>query len=364
MPYTQDTMTEKKPRLAKTAYAEDETVTRKEMTGRDPSEIVVDWTRNTSRACLYTYRGKPACFRVEDVEDLVLPAAALASIKRGEVSDLPAFINEHAGPISFLRVGQQAPVVVYHDAHKRAVLVAGNRRLFAFLVMQDHGLLDLVPVIHGRAGKGQIEVLAVEQPKDPEGWMRIAAANLAENGRKPCTPVDIAWACRRFALSAEEHGEHGLGHERAGQMVAPLVGHALSGRMVQRYIQLLSLPPDMLGKVHRGELSANAAIRKASEEGHGRARGSNPGIAHTKLRAIPKGALAEIVARRKEGQGRVLAAEEVERALRYVAGDPEVKEPPSWLPALLERGEDAARSAKEAKRSKKAPPRVGKGKAA
>jgi hypothetical protein len=360
-------MTEpKKPRLAKTAYADGIDVTRKEMIALLPSEIQVVWTRNTSRACLYTYRGAPCCFDLRDVEDLVLPAAALAAIKKGEVADLPAFINEHAGPISLLRLGQESPVSVYFDGKKRPVLAAGNRRLFAFLVLEEHGLLDLVPVAHGRSGKGKIEAITIEQPKDPEGWMRLATMNVAENGKKPATPVDIAWACRRFALASDdkEHGpgEYGLGYERAGQMVAPLVGHALSARAVQRYIQILSLPPDVVGQVHRGEISHAAAIRKASEEGHGRARGANPGVPHSKLRRISAEVLTEIAARRKPGDGRVFTAREFYNALRYVAGDTEAKAP-SWLNELLERGEDAARAAKEAKGKKKAPPRAGKGKA-
>jgi hypothetical protein len=339
------------------AIAADLDPNRKEMQALPPEDFTVDWGRNASRAPVYTLNGKPCCFREEDVEDLTLPGHVLRDIKAGKLKDhenIVAAIKEHAGPISLLRQGQQQPIVVYLNAHKRPVVVSGNRRIFAFLVLAKYGLLDLVPVVHGKSGVGRVEYLVIEQPKDPEGWLRLAQANLAENGKKAATPVDVAWACRRFALPSEEHGEYGLGYAKAGEMVAPLVGHALSPRAVQRYIQLLSLPPDLLGKVHRGEVSTAAAIRKASEEGHGRSRGTNPGIAHTRLRRIPVGRLAEISDKRQPNADRVFTAKEVEHALRFIAGEADVRAP-SWLEKLLEAGEDAARAAKEEGRKKKHP---------
>lgn len=346
----------------KTAYG-DLDVTRKEMVAPWPGDIVVDWTRNTSRGCLpgRTFKGAPCCFVEADVEDLVLPVAALALIKAGKVAtdDIGAFIKEHAGPISLLRVGQQAPLTVYVDAKRRPVIVAGYRRLFAFLILAEYGLLDFVPIVHGKSGQGKIEVIQIEQPKDPEGWLRLASANLAENGKRACSPFDIATACRRFALPPEEHGEYGMGYAKAGEMVAGLTrkGEPLSARMVQRYIQFLAQPPDVVGKVHRGEMTLDSALKKASEEGHGRATGARPGIAHTKLRAIPKGALAEIVGKRESNEQRVLTPKEVENFALWVAGA-DVK-PPSWGPKLLEAAEEAARAAKVEAGKKKAPKRKG-----
>ena len=119
----------------------------------------------------------------------------------------------------------------------------------------------------------------------------------------------------------------------------------------------LAQPPDVVGKVHRGEMTLDSALKQASEEGHGRAVGARPGIAHTKLRAIPKGALAEIVGKREPGEGRVLAPKEVELFALWVAGA-DVK-PPTWGPKLLEVAEEAARAAKVAAGKKKAPRRKG-----
>ena len=344
--------------MAKRAYDTSLDVTRKELMAFRPSEVQVDWRRNTSRAAIYSFEGRPCSYRPEDVEDLVLPVAALATIAAGGVDDIPALIAEHAGPVSMLRMGQTDPITVFFNGKKHPVVAAGYRRMFAFLLMEQHGLLDHVPVAHGRAGAGKIEALVIEQPLDPDGWLRVAGANLAENAKKPASPIDIAWALRRLALPAADGGEFGLGPKEAGIRVSSLLGAPLATRSVARYLQLLSLPMDLQASLHRGEVTMAAALQRASEEGHGRATGSRSSVKHSVLRRIPRGTLEKVVARRRPSDDRLISAAEVELYTLWIAGEDVT--PPSWGPALLEASEEAALAAKTTKR-KKAPPKPKKG---
>src|SRR5690606_35996125 len=101
------------------------------------------------------------------------------------------------------------------------------------------------------------------------------------------------------------------------------------------------------------------ALRKASDEGHGRARGSNPGIKHTELRKVVPGLLGEITSRRMPNEHRIFSAKEVEDAMLWIGGADVT--PPDWAPKLLEKSAEAykaerekARMAKKAERSEAA----------
>jgi hypothetical protein len=311
-----------------TPYADDLDMARGEMPKFRPSEILVDWRQNKSRALVYKWKGEECNFCEDDVSDLVDP-------------------NDET---SILRAGLQQPLVVYLNAQKRPVLVSGFRRLFALLVLEERGLLDHVPILRGK-GSGYAECVVVAQPKDDEGWKRVALANLAENKKKSCSSLDIAWAIERIAFPAGDRkhprGELGLGLAAAGELVKGLTrdGNPITERSCKRYLQLLKMPKTTQGAVHRGEMTMEAAINEASRMGHGDSKGPRSSVKHTVLRRIPEGKLAELVKRRQPAGDRLLTADEVEAFVQWISGVPDV-EPPDWGPKLIEAAEQAKNTPK------------------
>jgi hypothetical protein len=304
-----------------TPYADDLDMGRGEMPKFRPSDVIVNWHQNTSRAPFYKWKGVECCFCEDDVADLTDPD----------------------DETSILRAGLKQPIIVYLNAHKRPVLIAGYRRLFALLVLEERGLLEEVPILRGK-GSGYIECVVEPQPKDDDGWKRVALSNLAENKRKPATPLDIAWAIRRIAFSATEMkgGELGLGLAAAGEMVKGLTpdGKPLAERTCKRYLQLLKMPKGTQGAVHRGEMSLLDAVSEASRMGHGDSKGPRVQVKHTVLRRIPEGKLAEIVGRRQPAGDRLISADEVEGFALAIAGAPGAVMP-EWGKKLIEAAEQA-----------------------
>lgn len=217
-------------------------------------DLVVDYTQNYARACLYTYKGKPCCFHADEPHVVELMQ-------------------------SLLRSGQQQPIKVYADGRGRPTVAAGFRRVFAFSVLADLKQVDQIPDSDG----GRIMAIKGPAPKSPEDYLALADANLAENDRRAPSPVDVAHALRRFALGLDEYGEFALGKEEAGRRIAAITGHSLSVPQVSKYLQLLALPPSILGQVHRGELAMSTALRAASESGQGKARGPRPGLRKSEI---------------------------------------------------------------------------------
>lgn len=220
-------------------------------------DLVVDYTRNYARACLYRYKGQPCCF----------------SAKEEHVRELQA---------SLLSEGQVQPILVYADGLGRPVVHAGFRRVFAFSLLADAGKAEQIPGSDG----GRITALKIAAPKSPEEHLAAAQSNLHENMRRPPSAVDIAFTLRRFALDLDEHGEFGLGRLEAGRRIAAVTGQPLSVTQVGKYLQLLALSPAVLGQVHRGETTMSAALAEASKKGEGRARGPQAGIRRAEMRRL------------------------------------------------------------------------------
>lgn len=223
-----------------------------------PKDVIVDYAENTSRACLYTYDGKPCCFREDEPK-----------------------VQERIE--SLLSVGQITPIKFYLDNRGRPNALNGHLRLFCFVLLTKDGRAEQIPNSHG----GRILAIKGKRPESPEDYLELANDNVHDNMSARPTDVDIAFSLRRFVLPhTDPGGRFGLGMAEAGKRVAPLVGHALSARSVSRYMQLLSLPPKILGEIHRGDVSMTKALRDASENGTGTAKGPRPAKKKREIEAL------------------------------------------------------------------------------
>lgn len=220
-------------------------------------DLVVDYTQNYARACLYKYKGNPCCFSAKEPHVVELMESLLAN-------------------------GQQQPVKVFADGRGRPNVAAGFRRVFAFSLLVDQGRAGEIPDSDG----GRIMAIKGPAPKSPEDYLALADANLAENNRRAPSAIDVAHALRRFALGMDDHGEFGLGKEEAGRRIAAITGRSLSTPAVAKYLQLLALPLGVQGQVHRGELTMSTALAQASQNGQGKAHGPRPGIRRSEMRQL------------------------------------------------------------------------------
>lgn len=226
----------------------------------DPKELKAVWSENTSRALIHKdENGKPCCYTVEDVKDLIDP----------EVST------------SLLKAGQKVPITVYKDTRGKLNVLSGFRRYYAFTLLHKEGLADRIP--HSRGG--QIAYIVVPRPSTEEEWYDAAMSNLAENAHRGLSELDLAYVLRRFTKPAtQKGGQFGLGPEKAGELIAPFnKNKVMKKRTVARYLQVLTMSKNIQSQVHAGELSVVQACNGAADKG---SRAKARGVPHAKIRGM------------------------------------------------------------------------------
>ena len=351
----------------KTVYAADSGVKRTEAPYWPVHEVLVDYTQNTTRSCIYrTPDGTaPCCFALSDALDIMLTLPT-----RGQEQPIVVNLNGRGEPIvskgyrrryvydllEMAASGESLDKIggmpVFDDGQLDALLDMSDSELSAALAIPKGGKkadrlkaqrvsdTKYVAVLLHRFARdpkglasipgsrgGRIWCAKKKQPDSPEARYDDAVANLAENSKLRPSPLDIAYACRRFAADASDNGEFGKGNAEAGRLVGMMItGQVIGERSVAQYRQLLTLTMAEQGQVHRYEMSMAAALRLANREARGRAGRKRPGVKHTAIRSgIDSGTLWEAL----QSQG-TFAPSDVRDVLAFVSGHS--TDSPDWWP--------------------------------
>lgn len=225
----------------------------------DIDSIDVDYTKNTLRAALYEYDGKPCCFREEDIQDL------LESLPKKQL---------------------QPVVVVVNPATRRHELVEGYRRYYTICVLRDRG----IPLPQGYC------LWIVKKPKDKDSAEARESALLsgAMNSVKPPSVMDVAFYAERLTLPLVKGG-HGLTSKEAAEKLGVVLMHSpffrsdgCSEQTLQKLKRLCTVSPDKRLAVHEGRMPWTRALKKASKEGDGNVRGPRvtKGVKHSDMRSF------------------------------------------------------------------------------